>query len=63
MTSNVNTIDRVIRVIVAVVAAFFAMSASGAVAILLWAVAVIMIGTAAVGFCPLYKLLGISTKK
>lgn len=63
MNSNVNTIDRVIRVVIAVIAAFFAFSASGAVAVILWLVAVIMLGTAAVGFCPLYKLFGISTKK
>ena len=63
MTSNVNNIDRIVRILVALVAAFFAMSASGAVAILLWVVAAIMVVTAAVGFCPLYKLFGISTKK
>lgn len=63
MNRNVNTIDRVIRVVIAVLAAFFALSASGAVAVILWLVAVIMLGTAAVGFCPLYKLFGISTKQ
>lgn len=63
MNRNVNTIDRVIRVVIAVLAAFFALSASGAVAVILWLVAVIILGTAAVGFCPLYKLFGISTKQ
>lgn len=63
MHGNVNTIDRVLRIVVAVAAGYFAFSATGAVAIVLWLVAGIMLGTAIVGFCPLYRLMGISTRK
>lgn len=34
---------------------------SGGLAIVGWTVAVLMLGTAVVGFCPAYRLLGIST--
>lgn len=63
MHSNVNPLDRVIRIVIAVVAGYGAFSATGALSIVLWLVAGIMLGTAIVGFCPLYRLLGISTRK
>jgi len=62
---NVNTIDRVIRLVLAV--AFFA--GAGVVGfttvggIILAVLGVVMVVTAAVGFCPLYRLLGVSTRK
>lgn len=63
MHANVNTIDRIIRLVLAMAAGYLALASTGALAIVLWLVAGIMIGTAAVGFCPLYRLLGISTRK
>lgn len=64
MKVNEGTVDRVIRVIVGVVlvaAAYFA--TTGVWSIVLYVVAAILLITGAVGFCPLYTLLGISTTK
>jgi len=65
MTSNTSTIDRIIRVVIAVIAVIAAVSvgASSTLGIVLFVVAAIMLGTAAVGFCPLYRIFGLSTKK
>lgn len=63
MQINEGTADRVIRVIVALVAGFFALSASGVAATILWIVTAILLVTGVVGFCPLYRLFGISTAK
>ena len=65
MSSNESTLDRIIRVIVAIVAvaAAFAVGATSVLGIILFIVAAIMLVTAAVGFCPLYRLFGLSTRK
>lgn len=63
MKPNESQIDRVIRVgiaVVAVVVAIFVGPAS-VVGIVLFVVAAVMLVTAAVGFCPLYRVFGIST--
>jgi hypothetical protein len=59
---NMNWWDRIIRLILALVLvelAFFWLGGVGA--ILLYGLGVILTVTALIGFCPLYKLLGIST--
>jgi hypothetical protein len=63
MRTNESTLDRGIRVAVAVVAAVlaFVVGAGSVGGIVLFVVAAIMLVTAAVGFCPLYRLFGIST--
>lgn len=63
MTKNEGTVDRVIRLIIAVVAAIIAVAVgSGSVGgIILWVVAALMAVTSATGFCVLYKLVGAST--
>ena len=66
MKQNMGMIDRIIRVIIAVIIAvlyFIGKMPSGALGLVLSIVAIIFLLTSAVGFCPLYKLLGISTKK
>ena len=66
MTKNEGTIDRLFRgVVVAPVALILAFVVGiGSIAgVLLVAVAVIMAVTAAVGFCPLYRLLGFSSDR
>ncbi len=63
MTNNVGTPDRIIRLVIAALAVFGALSTSGILAIVLWIVAAVMLVTAAVGFCPLYRLVGVSTCK
>lgn len=65
MQTNESSADRIIRVIVAVVAfvGAFALGLSSVAGILLAVVGAIMLVTAAVGFCPLYRVFGISTCK
>ena len=63
MSRNESNLDRMIRVAVAVVAVVgaLAVGASSVLGVVLVIVAAILVVTAAVGFCPLYRLLGIST--
>lgn len=50
MMTNESTVDRIIRVVIWVAALVVA-----------FAVGAILVLTGAVGFCPLYRVLGIST--
>jgi len=61
MKRNESTIDRVTRVVLGAVLAGVGLSAGGTVAVVLYVLAAVMLVTAAVGFCPLYRLLGIDT--
>ncbi|MEJ5997091.1 YgaP family membrane protein [Corynebacterium sp. H130] len=64
MKTNEGTVDRALRGVVAVVAgALAAVVTSGVTSIVLWVVAAIMALTAVVGFCPLYRILGVNTCK
>jgi len=65
MKKNMATLDRIIRAIIAVIIAvlYFTGQISGAIAILLGIVAIVLLLTSIIGSCPLYLLLGISTKK
>jgi membrane protein YdbS with pleckstrin-like domain len=64
MSSNVSGVDRIIRLVIAVAAVViaFVVGPSSVLGIILFVVAAIMLVTAAVGFCPLYRLFGLSTK-
>jgi len=65
MKSNMSAADRVIRAVIAVILAvlIFAGIISGVLAVLLGIIVLIFLITAVFGFCPLYKLLHIGTKK
>ena len=65
MGKNESNIDRIIRVVAGVVAVVVALAVgAGSVGgIILLVVAAVMFGTAAVGFCPLYRVLGVNTCK
>ncbi|GAB3708193.1 YgaP family membrane protein [Corynebacterium nasicanis] len=63
MTPNESSTDRLLRGVVAVVALIAALLLSGPIRIILFVVAAIMAVTAAVGFCPIYRVLGIGTRK
>ncbi|MDA8207539.1 MAG: DUF2892 domain-containing protein [Actinomycetota bacterium] len=64
MRMNEGTADRVIRVIVGLVAAVLAIAVglSTVGGIILGIVAVILLVTGAIGFCPLYTLFHFSTR-
>lgn len=65
MTTNVGSTDKIIRIGLAAVAALIAvLTGAGTVGgILLLVVAGVLLVTALVGFCPLYRLFGVNTCK
>ncbi len=64
MKLNMGTVDRIIRILLAVVIAalYFTNVMHGTLALILGVVAVIMLLTGVISFCPLYALLGLSTR-
>lgn len=65
MEKNMSGIDRIIRIVIAIAAvAGAALVGFGSIgAWILLVVGGIMLVTAAVGFCPLYRVFGVSTCK
>jgi len=65
MKTNMGSVDRIIRIILAVVIAvlYFTKQITGTVAIILGILAIIFVLTSLVGVCPLYLPFKISTKK
>ena len=63
MKKNLGTIDKVIRILVAVVLAvlFFAKVITGTLGIILLVLAMVFVLTSLISFCPLYWPFGIST--
>ena len=58
MKANVGGIDRILRIVAGLV--LIALTLTGAIGVWGW-LGVVLVGTAAIGFCPLYPLLGINT--
>jgi len=65
MKKNMGSVDRIIRIILAVVVAllFFTNQISSVAAIVLGIFAVIFLLTSVFSFCPLYALFKLSTAK
>ena len=65
MKKNVGTIDRVIRILVAVVVVilYFTNVISGTLGIVLLALSAIFVITSLLSFCPIWMALGLSTRK
>ena len=65
MKKNVNSIDKVIRILLAVVFAVLILTnqVAGTVAIIFGVLAVVLLLTSFLSFCPIYALLNISTLK
>ena len=65
MKNNMSSADRIIRVLVAVVIAvlIFQNVFTGTVALILGILAGVFAVTSILGFCPLYTLFKITTKK
>jgi len=63
MKRNISTADRLIRLVLAVVLGvlYFTHTVTGTAGIILLIVGVILLLTALVNFCPIYRILGIST--
>lgn len=58
MTTNMGLIDRVARITIGTL--LIALSLSGAIGLWGW-IGIVPLATAFVGFCPLYRLIGIKT--
>jgi hypothetical protein len=65
MKKNIGTVDKVIRILIAVVVAvlFFTNVISSTLAVVLLILSGILIVTSFVSFCPLYYPFGLSTRK
>lgn len=63
MKKNMGSVDRIIRVIVAVVMAalYFTGTVTGTLGIVLLVLAVVFVLTSLMSFCPLYAIVGLST--
>lgn len=63
MKKNMGTIDKVIRILIAVVIAilFFTNTITGTLGIVLLVLAVVFVITSFISFCPLYWPFGINT--
>jgi hypothetical protein len=58
MKANVGGIDRILRIVLGLV--LIALAATGTIGVWGW-IGVVPLATAALGFCPLYTVLGFST--
>jgi hypothetical protein len=65
MKKNMGTVDKVIRILVAVVVVilYFTHVISGVLALVLLILSAIFVVTSLLSFCPLYLPFGLSTKK
>ena len=65
MVKNMGTVDRVVRIALAIVVAilYFSGAISGIAAIILGIFALVFVVTSFVGFCPLYVPFKFSTRK
>lgn len=65
MKTNMSNLDRIIRVVLAIVlfALYFTGTVTGALGIVFIVIGAIALITGVVGFCPLYALLKIKTNK
>jgi len=66
MSRNMSNLDRRLRSFVVAPAAIviaFIVGAGSVAGIVLFAVAAIMLATSAVGFCPLYRLLSLDSRR
>jgi hypothetical protein len=63
MTKNMGSMDKIIRVILAVVfaALYFTGTVTGTAGIILLILGGVFLATSAISFCPLYKIVGLNT--
>ena len=58
MKSNVGGIDRILRIVIGLV--LIGLTLTGTIGVWGW-IGLVPLGTAALGFCPLYTVLGFSS--
>ena len=66
MKKNVGSFDKIARIVIAVIAGYFAKTGTFEtewMSYVLYAVSGIMLLTAVIGTCPIYSILGMKTNK
>ncbi len=65
MTKNMGSADKLVRVLIAAVVGilYYLGKIEGTLAYVLMAVAIILLITSLINFCPLYRIFGINTCK
>ena len=65
MHKNIGSVDKLIRIVVALVLAVlvFSKMVTGTLAVILGIAAILLVLTSLVGWCGLYTILGINTSK
>jgi ABC-type bacteriocin/lantibiotic exporter with double-glycine peptidase domain len=65
MKANMGSADRIIRIIIAAIlfALYYMNIISGTLGVIMIVVSAVFVLTSFISFCPLYTILGISTKK
>ncbi len=65
MKANINNVDKTIRILLAIllVVLYIAGVVSGTLGIVFLIVAIVLLLTALINFCPVWHLLGINTRK
>ena len=65
MKKNIGSVDRVIRILAAIIIAilYFTGQITGTAAIVLGILAIVLLLTSFISFCPLYAPFNFSTKK
>ena len=58
MKANVGGIDRILRIVLGLV--LIALTLTGTIGLWGW-IGIVLVATAAIGFCPLYTVLGFSS--
>ena len=61
MPINVGTLDRIVRIVAAIVLGYFAYETSGALSVVLWVVAAVLLVTGALSRCGIYAIFGVRT--
>jgi hypothetical protein len=63
MTANLGMIDRAVRAVAGIVLVALLFVIEGGLGWLLAVVGIVLLGTAFMSFCPLYRALGMSTRE
>jgi hypothetical protein len=65
MKKNISNLDKGVRILIAIIVAllYYFEVIEGTLAYVLMAVAIILLITSLINFCPLYRVFGISTCK
>lgn len=63
-SQNEGSLDRDLRIVLAVILTIIAVFyLQGMVSVIMGLLAIVLFATAAVGFCPIYKLIGFNTNQ